>query len=188
MNMSTPMAAATQRSKTYRMATVAVMTAVLCVLAPVAVPIGPVPISLATLAIYFTLYLLGWKLGTLSCVVYLLLGTFGLPVFSGFSGGVGKLLGPTGGYLIGYIPMAVIGALAIERYTSRAAHFIGLALGTLVLYALGTAWLCYSAGMALVPALGVAVFPFIPGDTAKILLAMLLGPVIRERLARAGLL
>lgn len=186
--MSNPAAVSAQRSKIYNMTTTAVMTAVICVLAPLAVPIGPVPISLTNLAVYFALYILGWKLGTLSYVIYLLLGMFGAPVFSGFAGGMGKLLGPTGGYIIGFIPMAVIGGLAIERFTRRGLHFAGMVLGTLVCYAFGTAWFCYTAHMAAIPALSVAVFPFIPGDLAKILLAMTLGPVIRERLCQAGFL
>ena len=186
--MSNPAAVSAQRSKVYNMTTTAVMTAVICVLAPLAVPIGPVPISLTNLAVYFALYILGWKLGTLSYVIYLLLGMFGAPVFSGFAGGMGKLLGPTGGYIIGFIPMAVIGGLAIERFTRRGLHFAGMVLGTLVCYAFGTAWFCRTAHMAAIPALSVAVFPFIPGDLAKILLAMTLGPVIRERLCQAGFL
>lgn len=177
-----------EKSTIRNMTAAAVMTAVLCVLAPLAIPIGPVPISLANLAIYFALYLLGRRLGTLCCVVYLLLGMFGAPVFSGFGGGLGKLLGPTGGYLIGYIPMAAVGGFAIERFSGRLAHFTGMALGTLLCYAFGTVWLCRSAHMALAPALSVAVFPFIPGDAAKILLSMAAGPVFRTRLRQAGLL
>ena len=91
----------------YQMAAAALMTAVLCVLGPLSIPIGPVPISLTNFVIYITLYLLGTKLGTLSYCIYLLLGTAGLPIFSGYSGGLAKLAGPTGGYLVGFIAMAV---------------------------------------------------------------------------------
>lgn len=188
MSEPTVISPARQKSRVYAMTTVAVMTAVTCVLAPLSIPIGPVPISFTNLAIYFSLYLLGWKLGTLSYVVYLLIGMFGAPVFSGFTGGMGKLLGPTGGYIVGFIPMAIIGGLAIERFSNRSAHFTGMALGTLVCYVLGTAWFCFVAKMAVVPALSLAVFPFIPGDVAKIVLAMTIGPIIRDRLLKAGLL
>ena len=75
------------------------MAAVTCILAPLSVPIGPVPISLTNFAIYLSLYLLDWKKGTLSYLIYLLLGLVGLPVFSGFTGGLAKLAGPTGGYI-----------------------------------------------------------------------------------------
>ena len=177
-----------QKSRVYAMSVTAVMTAVTCVLAPMSIPIGPVLISFTNLAIYLALYLLGWKLGTLSYIVYVCIGMFGAPVFSGFTGGLGKLLGPTGGYIIGFIPMAILGGLAIERFSSRGAHFAGMALGTAVCYAFGTAWFCFVAKMGVIPALSVAVFPFIPGDVAKILLAMAIGPVIRSRLVKAGLL
>ena len=92
----------------YQMAIIGVMTAIICILGPLSIPIGLVPVSLTNLAILFALYVLGMKKGTLSCILYLLIGLIGLPVFSGFSSGPGKLLGPTGGYLIGFIFMALI--------------------------------------------------------------------------------
>ena len=85
------------------MALIALMAAVTCILGPLSVPIGVVPISLTNFAIYLAIYVLGCRRGTISYIVYLLLGLVGLPVFSGFSSGVGKLFGPTGGYLIGFI-------------------------------------------------------------------------------------
>jgi len=90
------------------MVLMALFAALTCVLAPLAVPIGPVPISLTNLVIYFSLYVLGWQRATITYIVYLLLGLVGLPVFSGFEGGVGKVAGPTGGYLIGFIFMAIV--------------------------------------------------------------------------------
>ena len=88
---------------TYAITVTALMTAVTCILAPLSIPIGPVPISLTNLAIYISLYLLGWKRGTISYLIYLLIGLVGIPVFSGFTGGPAKLAGPTGGYIIGFI-------------------------------------------------------------------------------------
>ena len=114
MSEPTAIAAPNHKSKIYDMTMCAVMTAVTCVLAPLSIPIGPVPISLTNLTIYFTLYILGWKLSTVSYLVYVLLGMFGAPVFSGFTGGMGKLLGPTGGYIIGFVPMAIIGGLVVQ--------------------------------------------------------------------------
>ena len=97
----------TSKFTIYQIAMIAVMTAVTCVLAPLSIPIGPVPISLTNLVIYFSLYILGTKKGTISYVIYLLIGLVGIPVFSSFTGGPGKLFGPTGGYLIGFIPLAL---------------------------------------------------------------------------------
>ena len=90
---------------TFQMTLIAVMAAITCILGPLSIPIpiSPVPISLTNLAIYLTVCLLGWKFGTISYLIYLLIGIAGLPVFSGFSSGFAKLLGPTGGYLIGFI-------------------------------------------------------------------------------------
>ena len=173
--------------KLSRMAQAALMAAVTCVLAPLAIPIGPVPISLTTLAVYFSLYLLGGRWGTVSCLVYVLLGAAGLPVFSGFTGGLGKLAGPTGGYIIGFLPMALLAGWAISRFQSRWLHLAGMAAGTAVCYALGTLWFCFVSGSAPLAALSLCVFPFIPGDLAKMAAALLLGPAIRRRLTQTGL-
>ena len=85
MRHSMGTAALGSKGKTYRLSMTALMTAITCVLAPFSVPVGPVPISLTNLVIFVSLFLLGWKMGTVSCLVYLLIGLAGLPVFSGFS-------------------------------------------------------------------------------------------------------
>jgi biotin transport system substrate-specific component len=175
------------RNKVYPLAMTAVMAAVLCVLGPISVPIGPIPISLTTLAIYFTLFLLGWKRSTLCCLVYLLIGLVGMPVFSGYSGGLGKLMGPTGGYIIGFLPMALIAGLCIDKFRNPVLRFLGLVVGTAVCYALGTAWFCFQSGAQLSYAVGVCVLPFIPFDLLKMLLAVVVGPILRTRLEQAGL-
>lgn len=174
-------------NKTYMLTVTALMTAVTCVLAPMSVPIGPVPISLTNLAIYFALYLLGWKMGTVSYIVYLIIGIVGVPVFSGFTGGFAKLLGPTGGYIIGFIPMAIIAGLVIEKSGSRILHFIAMVVGTAVCYAFGTAWFCVVMKSDVAAALGMCVFPFIPGDIAKIVIAMVAGPILKKRIQKAGI-
>lgn len=173
-------------TRTYAMAVTALMTAVTCIVAPLSIPIGPVPISLTNFAIYLTLYLLDWKKGTLSYLLYLLIGLVGLPVFSGFTGGVAKLAGPTGGYIIGFIPMAVIAGLVIDRTHSRWIHLAGMIVGTIVCYAFGTVWFCMQSGMVFAAALSICVFPFIPGDLAKMLIVIAIAPQIRRRLDMAG--
>ena len=97
-------------SRTRTITMTALMAAVLCIAGPLAlaIPFSPVPISLATMAVCFSACILGWKSGTLSVLIYLLIGLCGLPVFSGFSGGVAKLAGPTGGYLVGYLFLSLI--------------------------------------------------------------------------------
>lgn len=170
------------------MAVIGVMTAITCILAPLSIPIGPVPISLTNLVIYFTLYILGMKKGTCSYVIYLLIGLIGVPVFSGFSSGPAKLFGPTGGYLIGFILMALIAGYFIERFISKwYLCLIGMLLGTMVCYLLGTLWLAYQMNLSLKAALWAGVIPFIPGDFIKMILAMLVGPQISKRLNQAGI-
>ena len=167
---------------TQQMALVAIMTALTCILAPFSLPIGPVPISLTNLVIYFSLYLLGWKLGTLSYVIYLLIGLVGVPVFSGFTAGPAKLFGPTGGYLIGFIPMAIIAGIVIDKFTNRGIQILGMIVGTAICYAFGTAWFCFQSGYTVGAALAVCVIPFIPADLCKMVIAMIIGPMVRKRL------
>lgn len=166
----------------------ALMAAVLCVLGPLSLSIGPIPLSFATLGIYLLVYLLGWKWGTVSVLVYILLGAAGMPVFSAFSGGLGKLLGPTGGYIVGYLFLALISGLAVERSSRRWVHFLGMVLGTVVLYALGTAWFCFQGGYTVGDALAKCVWIFIPGDLIKIAVAICVGPLLRQRLEQAKVL
>ena len=199
MNTADTNTAAVKSGHIYMIATTAVMTAAICILAPFSVPVGPVPITLATLMICLAVYVLGAKAGIISVCLYLLMGLIGLPVFSGFSGGFTKLAGPTGGYLIGYIPMVAVIGLFTDKISrrdiaspasrkisnlmiNRIIQFAGIVLGTAVLYTLGTAWFCYVMDCDLAYALGLCVIPFIPGDIAKTIAAVAIGPVLRERL------
>lgn len=174
-----------RQTNTYSLVVTALMAAVTCILAPLSIPIGPVPISLTNLAIYLSLYLLDWKKGTLSYLIYLLLGFVGLPVFSGFTGGVSKLAGPTGGYIVGFIPMAILAGIVIDKFKNRGLQMLGMLVGTAICYALGTAWFCFQAGYTVSAALAVCVIPFIPADICKMLVAMVIGPMIRQRLDKA---
>ena len=160
-----------------------VFTAVLCVLAPLSVPVGPVPISLATFAVMLAGTILGKKLGVISVLIYLLLGMVGLPVFAGWTAGAAKLAGPTGGYLVGYLPLAFIcGFAKITGQKGRALLSMALCmiLGTAVLYALGTVWFCVVTGSDTMRALGLCVIPFLPGDLLKIAAVMAIAPQVRK--------
>ena len=176
------------RTNIREMSLIAVMAAVICVLGPLSVPIGVIPISFTNLAVYLAIYVLGCKPGTLSYVVYLLIGLVGVPVFSGFTGGIGKLFGPTGGYLIGFLFMAVICGWFIDRFDCKLAlSFFGMVLGTIVCYIFGTAWLAYQAGMTFYAALAAGVLPFLVGDLVKMAIAVIVGPQVRHQMIRAGL-
>ena len=176
--------------KTSDMVRTAVFAAMLCAAAPFAVYIGPIPLTFGTLIIYMAGGVLGKKLAAVAVSVYILLGAFGLPVFSGFSSGFGRLIGPTGGYLIGYIPLAYLSGILLDgdgellhgAQVRRGA--VGMVLGTVVLYAFGTAWFMIYMSSSLVAALSACVLPFLPGDAAKIAVSALCAPVIRRRVKK----
>lgn len=174
-----------------QMAVTAAMTAMLCILGPWALNIyfSPVPISLCTMGIYFSLYVLGMKLGTINVLLYILLGSFGMPVFTNFTGGIGKLLGATGGYIIGYLFLALICGFFVDQFPARIPlHVLGFLLGTMVMYLFGTLWLQFQMSLTFPAALMAGVVPYIPGDTLKIIIAMALGMPVKKRLKKAGLL
>lgn len=167
-----------------QMSLAAIMTAVTCILSPISLNIGPVPISLGTFAVSLSVCILGRNLGMLSYLLYLLLGFVGLPVFSNYGAGVEKLLGPTGGYLIGMIFLAFIGGFAVEKFSkSPIKQYLGLMLGIAFCYLLGTLWLGKVLSMDFGKALSVGVIPFILPDAIKVLLALVLGKKIRGRLS-----
>ena len=172
------------------MALIGLMTAVICILGPLSIPIplSPVPISFTNLAIFLTVCLLGWKAGTISYLLYLAIGLAGLPVFSGFSSGFGRLLGPTGGYLIGMIFTAILSGLSFEKLKNPFLIGSGLILGTGISYITGTIWLCLQAHLTFIQGLWAGVIPYIPGDLIKITAAVIIGPLIKKRLLASGLL
>lgn len=148
-------------------------------------PFTPVPI---TLQIFFTFLagaLLGKYLGALSQMIYLLLGVVGLPVFAKGSSGIGALLGPSGGYLVGFIPAAFLVGYLLERREKPRFRLIFLAMvvGLLAIYLPGVGWLMWVAKLNLVKALLLGVLPFLPGDAVKIVVgALIVGRAMRLRI------
>ena len=170
-----------------QMAMIGVMTAVTCIAAPfsIPIPVSPVPLSLTTFILYLSVYILGTRNAFISYVIYLLLGLVGLPVFSGFSGGPAKVAGPTGGYLVGFVFLTVIAGFFVEHFKGKLSFAIlGMVLGTIVCYLFGTIWLSMQLNIGFVAGLGVGVFPYIPGDLVKIVLACIIGPKIRRAVVR----
>lgn len=178
-----------KKISTFDITSTAIFAAILCVLAPLSLPIGPIPISLATLIMYLAAVILVPKLSTMSVVVYILLGLVGLPVFSGYAGGVGKIAGPTGGYIIGYIPMAFIAGYITHKFIDKKyMAVVGMVAGTAVLYLIGTIWFVAQMKCEVGYALSVCVVPFLLGDAIKIVVATVLGIAVRTRLVKAGIL
>ena len=161
----------------------ALFTALIAIFSQLQLPIGPVPVSLATLGVMLCGLLLGWRFGALAVGAYILLGAVGVPVFAGFQGGVGRLVGPTGGYIVGYLFYALIAGMEIPCLRAR---FFGRCilrlLGTAVCYGLGTVWFMHISGRTLSESLSLCVIPFLPGDAAKIVLASFLTPRLGKAL------
>ncbi len=177
-------------TKVKQMAVIGLMTAVVCVIAPFSlhIPVSPVAISLGSMAVYFAVTVLGMKRGTVSVLLYILLGLAGLPVFTDFSGGAAKLFGPSGGYIVGYIFLALIFGFFVEHWKNHLGmNIVGAVLGTLVLYLFGTVWLGCQLGLDFMAALWAGVIPFIPGDIVKLTIAMAVGVQLRKRLLKANL-
>ena len=167
-----------QPSKTRELVLTALAAAVISLLAPLSVPLPftPVPISLASFAVVLCSACLGFWRGTVGTLVYIAVGLVGLPVFAGFTGGADKLFGPTGGYIVGFLPAAAIAGLGAERLgRGLPALILSMCAGLLVCYALGTAWYvavyARAGEVKIVSAvLAACVVPFIPADAAKIFL------------------
>ena len=150
----------------------------------ISVPLQPVPVTLHTLFVNLAAALLGGSLGALSQITYVLLGIIGLPVFSGGKAGFGVLLGPTGGYLIGFIAGAFfMGKLAELNSRPKFLYFfLIMVAGHVVIYSCGIIQLLYVAKLTLGKGLAVGVLPFLPGDLLKIWAASYIAVKLRDRI------
>lgn len=150
----------------------ALFTALCAVCAQIQIPLQPVQINLALLAVHMAAAMLPPRYAALSLATYLLMGAMGLPVLTGFRGGMGVLLDRTGGYMLSYLPCAVLESwLMHQGQMKRLRMYLVMALGTLLCYAAGTAWFMLLTATPLWTCLTLCVLPFIPGDTVKIVLA-----------------
>jgi biotin transport system substrate-specific component len=150
----------------------------------VAVPIGPVPIVLQNMFVFLAGLLLGSRWGLTSVGVYLLAGACGLPVFAGGLGGIGRIVGPTGGYLIGYLPTVfLIGKISNRVHPRALFDVLAMICGSVALYTCGIVWLKILTGMTVAKTLAVGMVPFLIGDALKIAaaaaIAKALRPIIR---------
>lgn len=171
-----------KRNRIHRMSLIALFTALMCILAPISIPVGSVPITLANLVVFLSILLLGTKDGTLSCLAYILIGVLGLPVFSNFTSGLGVVLGPTGGYIFGYILTCLVSGIFVEKCRNKKIRILGLLLGLVISYLVGTLWYSYITKMDFFVSLLVCVVPFVIIDIVKIVIALLLSDMIVKRL------
>jgi len=178
-------------SKTIDLVYIALCAVLIAICSWISIP-ATVPFTLQTFAVFCVLGLIGGKRGTIAVVVYLLIGAIGVPVFAGFSGGIGILLGTTGGYLIGFIFMGLIyWAMEGLAKDSMAAKIAVMVLGLIVCYAFGTAWFMTvyarsSGAIGLGTALSWCVIPFIIPDLIKMVLAVLLSVRLRKAIKIQG--
>ncbi len=136
-----------------------------------AFPIGPIPVTLQVLFVLLSGGLLGPKWGPASMLLDLLLGVMGLPVFAGGTSGIGHLLGPTGGYMAGFVLSALAVGLMVSAVRSLVWSLLSMAAGLIIIYGLGVLWLSLSARIPLNRALLLGVLPFLPADAIKALIA-----------------
>lgn len=174
-----------KKMKTLDMVYIALFACLMAICSWISIP-GEVPFTLQTMGVFLAIGLLGGKRGTLAVLVYILMGVIGLPVFSGFSGGIGKLVGVTGGYIVGFLASALV-MWAMEALLGKKKWVLALSMviGLLVCYAFGTAWfmVLYTSSkgaITLGAVLGMCVIPYIIPDVIKIAVALLLTNILKR--------
>ena len=186
--MSTKAVVKNERDSKWRVvdiAYIAVCASLMAICSWISIP-TVVPFTLQTFAVFFALYFLGGKKGTISVLIYILLGAVGIPVFAGFKGGLVALVGQTGGYIIGFVFSGLVFMLFEALFGRKLwAEIVAFVLGLLVCYAFGTAWFMVvyirtKGAVTLLSVLGWCVFPFILPDAAKLALAFALGKTMRK--------
>ena len=174
-----------RKNKTAYITRCALFAALLCLISPIAIPVGAIPVTLSLFAVLLAALMLKWKAAAVAVAVYVLIGCCGMPVFSGGQGGAAVLFGPTGGYIWSYIPMAVI----VSKFGKGKPPWQACAAcvgGLIVCYLCGTLQYALVSGSGFVAALRVCVLPFAGFDIAKILCAVFLARKIEKRLQGAG--
>lgn len=160
-----------KKSKVIDTVYIGLFAALIAVCAWIAIPMS-VSVTLQTMAVCITAGLLGWKRGTISVIVYIMLGMIGLPVFTGFKSGIAAITGPTGGYIVGFIFTSLIVGFACDKLKNRVwSNIAAMVLGLLVCYLFGTVWFMIAYKVSFVSALATCVLPFLIFDAVKIAVA-----------------
>ena len=181
-----------KKSKTYNLVLSALGAVLIAVCSWVTIPVFPVPFTLQTFAVYCVLCLFGARIGIQSIIVYIALGAVGVPVFSGFTAGIDRLLGMTGGYIVGFLFIGVIFAVSERLFGDKTLpSVLALVIGSVVCYAFGTAWFMgvyarTSGPIGLMAALSMCVFPFLLPDAVKLAAAVLIAKKLRPLLRKHG--
>ena len=161
------------------------LAALTAVGAYLSIPIGPVPIILQNMFVLLSGLLLGSRWGLASVGVYILAGACGLPVFAGGLGGISRIVGPTGGYILGYLPGVFITGLIAEKTGQRMIYdVIAMICGTIIIYSCGLIWLKVLTDMTLAKTFAVGMYPFLIGDALKIAAAAAIAKSLRPVIMR----
>lgn len=155
------------------------MAAVMAICSWISFPMGEIVFTMQTFAMALILFLLNGKTGSNCIAIYLALGCIGLPVFSRFQGGIGAILGPTGGYILGFEAWGLIYWLFTSLF-GRKFHFLAMFTGLIVCYAFGTVWICFFYDYPFYLTLLTCVLPFVVPDCLKIVLAYFLANRLRR--------
>ncbi|MGM8366211.1 biotin transporter BioY [Virgibacillus sp. W0181] len=167
----------------------ALFAAIIAVSAQLTIPLPLVPITGQTLAIGLAATILGSRHGTIAATLYLIIGAIGIPVFAQMSGGLGVIVGPTGGFLVGFIPTTFIIGYYLEKTSFTVFNaFIANIIGMFITLIFGTVWLKIIADLPWGAAIAGGFTPFIIGGLIKAFLAGWIGILVRNRLASANLL
>lgn len=180
---------ASNRTRTVDLAYMGMFVALLAVSAWIVIP-AAVPFTMQTFMVFAIVAILGMKKGALTILVYILLGLVGVPVFSGFTGGVGVLAGPTGGYLVGFVLTAIVTGAILKIFGRKTpVMFIAMAAGLVVCYIFGTIWFMFlysgvnvAESVSIWTALTMCVFPYVVPDLIKIALAIMLSKKVSKHL------
>ena len=172
--------------QTRQLTRIALLTAMLCILAPISipVPISPVALTLGTFALYLTAYVLPPKQAMSVVGLYLLIGAAGLPVFSGYTGGISRFAAAGGGYLVSYLSLVGISSYSIRHFDRAPLQILGMLLATILTYSIGTAWTAYVTGGSCWTLLPTSILLFLPFDSVKLLIAHRVGKVLCAYLDR----
>lgn len=161
----------------------AILAAAICVIAPLSIPSGAIPVTLASLIIYVVSACTQVKFSVPAVTIYILLGCFGLPVFSGFTGGFQIVSGITGGYIISYVPCSAVISLLCGKFGNKKIIIpFSMILATLICYVCGTLWYAFQTDSTFLASVPVCVLPFVPGDILKITAATCICVALRPKL------
>lgn len=168
---------------------IAIMTAITAVMAQISIPLPMmVPMTMQTFAVTLAGIILGAKCGSIAMGVYLLLGAVGVPVFSGFKGGLQILIGPTGGFLLSFPIMAYIIGKGIELRRQKGMFTLLLCVGTIANYVVGVLMYCVVMESSVWTAITACVLPFVPSAIIKAVLASVLGIRLRKQLEKCQII